>query len=59
VAQKIDSDELANFKELLISCSIQVDAAVKLLIEKDSFSEQEFFIKLNKVQSNYLSDGKE
>jgi hypothetical protein len=59
VAQKMDSDELANIKELLIACSIQVDTAVKLLIEKGIFTEQEFFTKLKKVQVNYLSDGKE
>ena len=55
----MDSDELANIKELLIACSIQVDTAVKLLIEKGIFTEQEFFTKLKKVHSNFLSDGKE
>jgi len=59
VAQKIDSDELANIKELLIACSIQVDTAIKLLIERGFFTEKEFFIKLRQVQSNYLSDVKE
>jgi len=59
MAQKIDSDELANIKELLIACSIQVDTAVKLLIEKGFFIEAEFFTKLKKVQANYLSYGKE
>ena len=59
MAKKIDSDELANIKELLIACSIQVDTAVKLLIEKGIFTEQEFFTKLKKVQANYLGDGKE
>jgi len=43
----------------LIACSIQVDSAVKLLIEKGFFTEAEFFTKLKKVQANYLSDGKE
>jgi len=59
MAKQIDSDELANIKELLIACSIQVDTAVKLLIEKGFFTEAEFFTKLKKIQSNYLSDGKE
>ena len=59
MAQKMDSDELANIKELLIACSIQVDTAVKLLIEKGFFTEAEFFTKLKKVQANYLGDGKE
>ena len=55
----MDSDELANIKELLIACSIQVDTAVKLLIEKGFFTETEFFTKLKKVQTNYLGDGKD
>lgn len=59
MAQKIDSDELANIKELLIACSIQVDTAIKLLIERGFFTEKEFFTKLKQVQANYLSDGKE
>jgi len=59
VANQIDSDETANIKELLIACSIQVDTAVKLLIEKGFFTEAEFFTKLKKVQTIYLSDGKE
>jgi hypothetical protein len=56
VAQKIDSDELANIKELLIACSIQVDTAIKLLIERGFFTEKEFFGKLKEVQVNYLSN---
>ena len=59
MAQKSDSDELANIKELLIACSIQVDTAVKLLIENEFFTEAEFFNRLKKVQANYLSNGKE
>jgi len=58
MAQKIDSDELANIKEFLIARSIQVDTAVKLLIEKGFFTEAEFFTKLQMVQASYLSDGK-
>jgi len=59
MARNIELDELANIKELLIACSFQVDTAVKLLIEKGFFTEAEFFIKLKKVQANYLSDEKE
>ena len=56
MAQKIDYDEFANIKELLIACSIQVDTAIKLLIERGFFTEKEFFDKLKKVQANYLSN---
>ena len=58
MAQKIDSDELANIKELLIACSIQVDTAIKLLIERGFFTEKEFFTKLYEVQASYLSKEK-
>jgi hypothetical protein len=58
VAQKLESSELVNIKELLVACSLQVDTAVKLLIEKGLFTEQEFFSKLKQVQANYLSNGK-
>jgi hypothetical protein len=58
VAQKFDPDELVNIKELLIACSIQVDTAIKLLIERGFFTEKEFFTKLKEVQENYLSNGK-
>ena len=48
MAQKLDSNELATFKELLMANSIQVDTAVQLLIEN------EFFTKMKKVQIEYM-----
>ena len=33
MAQKLDDSEIVSFKELLMANSIQVDAAVQLLIE--------------------------
>ena len=58
MAQKLESSELVNIRELLVACSLQVDTAVKLLIEKGLFTEQEFFSKLKQVQENYLSNEK-
>jgi hypothetical protein len=43
MAQKLDDSEIVSFKELLMANSIQVDAAVQLLIEKGFFSKEEFF----------------
>ena len=57
MAQQLDSSELVNFKELLMANSIQVDAAVQLLIEKGFFTETEFFTKLKQVQTQYRSRG--
>ena len=53
MATQLDPNELVTFKELLISNSIQIDAAVQLLIEKGFFTEQEFFTKLKQVQAQY------
>ena len=53
MAQQLDSSELVSFKELLMTNSIQVDAAVQLLIEKGFFTQDEFFTKLKQVQAQY------
>ena len=57
MAQQLDSSELVNFKELLMANSMQVDAAVQLLMEKGFFTEAEFFTKLKQVQTQYKSRG--
>ena len=53
MGQKLADSELVNFKELIMANSIQVDAAVQLLIEKGFFTQDEFFKKLKHVQSQY------
>ena len=53
MARQLDSSELVSFKELLMTNSIQVDAAVQLLIEKGFFTQEEFFTKLKQVQAQY------
>ena len=55
MAGKLNDKELVSFKEMLIANSIQVDALAQLLIEKEVFSEQEFFTKLKTVQMEYES----
>ena len=55
MAQKIDDSEIASFNELLMANSIQVDAAVQLMIEKGFFTQDEFFRKLQQVQAKYKS----
>ena len=56
MAEKLDPEELVSFKELLMANSIQVDAVAQLLIEKGIITKEEFFAKLNQVQSEYQKD---
>ena len=56
MAQRLENQEIVNFKELLMANSIQVDTAVQLLIEKGFFTENEFFTKLKQVQAQYLKN---
>ena len=44
MAQKLDENEMVSFKELLMASSIQVDAAIQLMIEKGFFTQDEFFL---------------
>ena len=53
MAEKLDSNELVGFKELLMANSIQVDTLTRLLIDKGIFSKDEFFITLKQVQKEY------
>jgi len=53
MAEKLDPGEVTDFKELLISNMIQLDAVTQLLIEKGIITEQEFFSKLKQVQAEY------
>ena len=57
MAQKPDDSEIVSFKELLMANSIQVDAAVQLMIEKGFFTQDEFFTKLKQVQAQYQNKG--
>jgi hypothetical protein len=54
MAEKLDDKELVSFKEMLMAHSIQVDTLAQLLIEKGLITEEEFFLKLKKVQGDYL-----
>jgi len=55
MAQKLDQSELADFRDLLVSNSIQLDTITQLLIEKGFFSSDEFYTKLKQVQTDYMS----
>ncbi len=53
MAEQLDPDELVSFRELLISNTIQLDVVTRVLIEKGIISDDEFFVKLKKVQMEY------
>jgi hypothetical protein len=57
MAEKLDSNELVSFKELLMANSIQVDALAQLLIEKGFFTKEEFLKMLKQVQTEYQKKG--
>ena len=53
MAEKLDEKELVSFKELLMTNTIQLDAVTQLLIEKEVFTDDEFYGKLKKVTHEY------
>ena len=57
MAEKLDPSELVNFKELLMTNSMQVDAIAQLLIKKGVFTREEFFDMMKQVQMEYKSKG--
>ena len=58
MAEQHDPKELVSFKEFLMANSIQIDAAVQLLIEKGFFTKAEYFSKLKRVQGQYRKNQK-
>jgi hypothetical protein len=55
MAEQLDQDELVNFRELLISNTIQLDVVTQVLIEKGIITDEEFKDKLKQVQMDYKS----
>ena len=55
----LDPSEIVEFKELLMSNTIQVDTMYRLLIDKGYFTEAEFFAKMKEVQMDYQRGGRQ
>lgn len=55
MAQQLNPEELASFKELLISDMIEIQTVAQLLIEKGIITQREYGVKLKQVQAEYLS----
>ena len=54
MAQALDPNESVDFRELVMTNTIQVDTIYRLLIQKGYFTEAEFLSKLRGVQTSYI-----
>jgi hypothetical protein len=59
MAKQLDPKELVSLKELLLATSTQVDALIKIFIEKGFITTLEYFSKVKELQDEYESDKKE
>ena len=57
MSELLDSKDVAEFKELLMANTIQIDAMYQLLIQKGFFTEAEFLAKMKEVQVDYQRSG--
>ena len=55
MAQQLNTEELASFKELLISGIIEIQTIAQLLFEKGIITQREYDVKLKQVQAEYSS----
>ena len=55
MAEQLSPEELASFKELLISGMIEIQTIAQLLFEKGIITQREYDVKLKQVQAEYLS----
>ncbi len=55
MAQQLSPEELASFKELLLSSMIEIQTIAQLLFEKGIITQREYDVKLKQVKAEYLS----
>jgi hypothetical protein len=53
MAHELDPKEIVDFRELVMTNTIQVDTMYRLLIDKGYFTEAEFLAKMKEVQRSY------
>jgi len=53
MAELLDSNDVVEFKELLMANTIQIDTMYQLLIQKGYFTEAEFLEKMKQVKADY------
>lgn len=54
MATELDPKEIVDFRELVMTNTIQVDTMYRLLIEKGYFTEAEFLDKMKEVQTLFM-----
>lgn len=54
MAHELDPKEIVDFRELVMTNTIQVDTMYRLLIEKGYFTEAEFLDKMKEVQTLFM-----
>ena len=54
MATELNSKEIVDFRELVMTNTIQVDTMYRLLIEKGYFTEAEFLDKMKEVQTLFM-----
>ena len=55
MAHELDPKEIVDFRELVMTNTIQVDTMYRLLIEKGYFTEAEFLDKMKEVQKLFMT----
>ena len=53
MAHLLDSQDVVEFKELLMANTTQIDTMCIMLIQKGFFTEAEFLAKMKEVQADY------
>ena len=54
MAKELDPKETVDFRELVMTNTIQVDTMYRLLIDKAYFTEAEFIAKMKEVQTLFM-----
>ena len=57
MAHELEPNELVDFRELVMTNTIQVDTMYQLLIQKGNFTEAEFLPKMKAVHMDYEGNG--
>jgi hypothetical protein len=55
MSEKADPNEISSLQDLLLAQMIQIDTLTLMLIEKNVFTQDEFFAKLKEVKAEYES----
>ncbi|MGB5274750.1 MAG: hypothetical protein WBN39_11900 [Flavobacteriaceae bacterium] len=54
MANELDPNEIVDFRDLVMTNTIQVDTMYRLLIQKGYFTETEFLAKMKEVQALFM-----